>query len=526
MPDLPYLSYLLPSALSAASLEDQLAARLNIQAEATGDVRRVYLDTFDWRLYRAGGVLQAKQTDRVLAMIWEDRRNGQTMASCRVTRVPGRPAELPTSGLREQITSLVEMRTLLPLAQVQGQSRLLRVLNDDQKTVVRLRIETARCRDGEGRSVGDLAPRLTLVPVKGYAKAARQLADVLEQDLALVASAPTRFDQALALLGRVPGDYSSKLNLQLDPQQRADEAVRQILRHLLDTLVANVPGTRADLDSKFLHDLRVATRRTRSALNQIKGVLPAAIVADYQQRFGWLSKVTGPTRDLDVFILGFADYRRSLPAELRGDLDPLLPYLQAHQRDAQQVLRRKLDSPHCRRLLKQWRQYLDGPPAAAQAPGSQAALPIRQVASARLWRIYQRVLKEGRAIGNASPAAELHELRKSCKKLRYLLEFFASLYPAQYIKPLLKQLKRLLDNLGEFQDLEVQAHQLRAFGEDLQRQAADNLPVVLAIGTLIGDLLRRQGEARAAFSDRFADFDDAGQLATCRALFHPAGEQA
>ena len=45
----------------------------------------------------------------------------------------------------------------------------------------------------------------------------------------------------------------------------------------LDTLEANVEGTRADLDSEFLHDLRVATRRTRSALSQIKAVLPAEI---------------------------------------------------------------------------------------------------------------------------------------------------------------------------------------------------------------------------------------------------------
>jgi CHAD domain-containing protein len=190
------------------------------------------------------------------------------------------------------------------------------------------------------------------------------------------------------------------------------------------------------------------------------------------------------------------------------------------------VLVRKLRSPHFHRLLKEWRQYLDGPLAADHPPGSKAALPIRQVAGARLWRMYQRVLKEGRAIDGASPASDLHELRKSSKKLRYLLEFFASLYPPQHIKPLIRHLKRLLDNLGEFQDLEVQAHQLRAFGEDLQGQDADNLPVVLAIGTLIGDLLRRQGAARAAFAGRFAAFDAAEQHAQCRALFHPAGGQA
>lgn len=526
MPDLPYIAYLLPSSLPATSLEDQLATHLNIQAEPGCDIQRVYLDTFDWRLHRAGGVLQAKQTDKVLAVIWEDRRNGKAMASCRVTQMPSKSADLPVSGLREQIAPIVDMRALLPLARVHSQTRLLRVLNDDQKTVARLRIETARCQDGEGHPVGKLAPRLTLVPVKGYDKAARQLANLLEQDFELVVGAPTRFAQALMLLGRVPGDYSSKLDLRLDPQQRADEALRHILRHLRDTLEANVPGTRAALDSEFLHDLRVATRRTRSALGQIKDVLPATVVADYQQRFGWLGEVTGPTRDLDVFMLGFADYRRSLPEELRANLDPLLPYLEAQWQQAQQGLARRLSSPHFRRLLKAWREYLDGPLAGDYPPGADAALPIALVAGARLWRMYQRVLKEGRAISIDSPPTDLHELRKSCKKLRYLLEFFASLYPEKHLKPVIKHLKRLLNNLGEFQDLDVQAHKLHAFGEDLQRQDANNLSVVLAIGALVGDLLRRQGVARTAFSECFSAFDDDEQHAQCRALFDPDGGPA
>ena len=45
----------------------------------------------------------------------------------------------------------------------------------------------------------------------------------------------------------------------------------------LQTLRINEDGVRKDLDSEFLHDFRVAVRRTRSALSQIKGVFPAAV---------------------------------------------------------------------------------------------------------------------------------------------------------------------------------------------------------------------------------------------------------
>ena len=44
--------------------------------------------------------------------------------------------------------------------------------------------------------------------------------------------------------------------------------------------------------------------------------------------------------------------------------------------------------------------------------------------------MYKKVLKAGRAVTADGPAEEMHELRKDCKKLRYLIEFVRSLYPA------------------------------------------------------------------------------------------------
>jgi CHAD domain-containing protein len=513
-----YASYSPPAGTQPADLQRRLNGAWRTRLESPGDVVRCYLDTFDWRIYRSGSLLVAKQSARVLGLIWEDRRHAKPLASCRVETLPRWPEDVPAGVLRDRLSPVVEMRALLPMARVRSRSWVLRVLNEDDKTVARLLLEQSECLTEGKQIIAALTPRLTLIPVKGYNKSAKRLAHFLEQDLALPLAADNRLEEALALQGRQPCDYSSKLDVQLNPEMAADTALRHVLRHLLGTLEANIAGSRDDLDSEFLHDLRVATRRTRSALSQVKDVLPPQVVTDFKQRFGWLGQVTGPTRDLDVFLLDFPRYRQSLPAELQADLDPLLPYLREHQREAQQTLRRQLASPYFHRLLKDWHEFLAQPPAGPDA-GPKARVPIREVAGARLWRMYRRVLREGRAITDDSPAEDLHELRKSCKKLRYLLEFFASLYPKAKIKPLIKQLKRLLDNLGDFQDLHIQAERLRVFGEDLQRERGDRLPVVLAIGTLIGDLLRRQMQARAAFASLFAAFDDASQYKICRAMF-------
>ena len=104
-----------------------------------------------------------------------------------------------------------------------------------------------------------------------------------------------------------------------------------------------------------------------------------------------------------------------------------------------------------------------------------------------------------------SPAEALHELRKQCKKLRYLMEFFQSLFPKEQIKQLIKILKGLQDNLGEHQDLEVQEHTLKDFSKEMMVAAGVPAETLLAMGILVQDLDNRRQCARDA--DRFAEFE-------------------
>ena len=60
----------------------------------------------------------------------------------------------------------------------------------------------------------------------------------------------------------------------LAPAVRAETAPGEIHLALLGILLANEPGLRANLDTEFLHDFRVAVRRTRALLGQIKQVFP------------------------------------------------------------------------------------------------------------------------------------------------------------------------------------------------------------------------------------------------------------
>jgi CHAD domain-containing protein len=133
--------------------------------------------------------------------------------------------------------------------------------------------------------------------------------------------------------------------------------------------------------------------------------------------------------------------------------------------------------------------------------------------------VYKRVLKEGRAIQPETPAEALHELRKTCKKLRYLMEFFMSLYPTSEIKALIKVLKNLQDNLGEFQDYEVQVSTLKQFSQQMMAEGNAPAETLMAMGILVEDLNKRQHQARDEFAARFEKFSLPDNQKHFRALF-------
>ena len=129
-----------------------------------------------------------------------------------------------------------------------------------------------------------------------------------------------------------------------------------------------------------------------------------------------------------------------------------------------------------------------------------------------------RVLRLGGAIGPASPPADLHELRKRCKELRYLLEVFASLYDPALHWRAVNELKALQDCLGEFQDTEVQQDELRGFAARMVADRAAPAQTILAMGEIAAGLAVRQRAARSEFAGRFAGFSSPRGQARIAAL--------
>ena len=63
---------------------------------------------------------------------------------------------------------------------------------------------------------------------------------------------------------------------------------------------------------------------------------------------------------------------------------------------------------------------------------------IELVAADRIRRVYRRMVRDGSAIDDDSPAEALHDLRKRGKELRYLLELFGGLFEPKVVKPMVE----------------------------------------------------------------------------------------
>ncbi len=513
----------LPADTTVEAILKAVRRHFSLRAESSTPHVRHYFDSFDWLLHEAETTLYLEETGSEKHLYWASLSDDTPTHSLPVSEPPRFAKDLPPGHLCDTLTPVLGYRALLPVVNVAYHRRVFRVLNDDKKTTARLIIEekAVATNDTPGHSAS-LDTTLHIAPLKGYTKTAQALSRLVRTELALAEHTTPLLLNALNALGHKPGGRKAKKDPPLDPGLRADEAVRLLLRSLLQTILLNEPGVRADIDTEFLHDFRVAVRRTRSVLSQLKSILPPDVLECYRPAFKWLGNITGPTRDLDVYLLKFGTYQSWVPARVQEDLEPLRDFLTVHQRQAQRRMVKALDSPRYRALMDGWQRFLDGP-APDPPPSPEAVRPVLEVASARIWRTYKKVIKEGQAIVNNpdAPAEALHDLRIRCKKLRYLLELFRSLYPPKTLKMLIKALKNLQNNLGDFNDFEVQQDTLQQFAVQMMKEGQTETETFLAMGRLEAYMEQRQHETREAFAEEFTRFAHPDIQEQFRVLFKP-----
>ena len=483
----------------------ELALHLGVHEIEVEELDRRFFDTADGRLRAMGATLELRspvEYPMMRSLVWM--RGGQVLASGRVDASfePGMAASLPSGPAFDRLREVIEMRRLLPAAEVRSRLSVAAHLDSEEKTTARVLIDVPALLDGR-----PLPALVEVRAVRGYESEAGRLLDHLEARDGFDPTDLSCVDFARSMLG-APPFVPSKFSVRLDPDASAAQVWTIVMRELHEMMIANFAGTVDDIDSEYLHDFRVAVRRTRSVLQEGRGVLDPGARDHFRAGFKWLGDITTPTRDADVHLLDYPHMLEALSPEYAAALAPLGELLLKRQRDCQTQLALDLRSPRRAQLGAEWAEFLAGEGSWSGTSGSahDGDLRAHDVVAVRIARAHSRLVRDGRAVDGTSPPEALHDLRKDAKRLRYLLECFGPLFPAGELAVAVRPLKSLQDVLGEFQDTEVQARVLADLGRQLDDEGAGT-ETILAMGGAIEQLSVRSARARREFAARFEAFD-------------------
>ena len=248
----------------------------------------------------------------------------------------------------------------------------------------------------------------------------------------------------------------------LDSGMSVGDAFQAVMWTGLAHLDANESGMLAGGDPEFLHQMRVALRRLRSALGVFSPPVSDSATEPLARELKWLASNLGPARDWDVFI---TETLPPIEGEFgaHGELRAFCMRCQNLRRRANTRARQAVRSMRYRRLmltLAGWLAVETREATTSDPQRDELAKPVSGFAAGVLERRYQQARRRGRRLTQRSPA-ELHRLRIAIKKFRYATDFFASLYESKAARDMLKQLRYLQDILGAMNDAATVAGLIR-----------------------------------------------------------------
>lgn len=481
------------------------------EVELLGEKRLsdVYLDTPDWRFFRAGYTLRVRRKGGAGGRKYEatmklldssgDEDGPKVRREVTGELPSGEPGGIAGVGGRigEWVGSLV------------GGGELREVFRVETTRDV-YRVTAARGKTGDGVPVSEVALDETEIPVPGGDSASLRRVEVevesgvegdfssFVEDIAerfrLMPSGNSKFEAGLEALGLEPSRKVDTGSTERNESLTAGEYAFAALREQFGEFIAREPGVRLGEDPEELHGMRVASRRSRAAIKVFAGALPARAL-HFEKEFKWVANLLGGVRDFDVQLQRVGGWLSEAEAGHVEPLEELRDALRERRKAARRTMLRSLDARRYERFMEDYSDFLkrgsNWRPLASR-------LSVRDISGGIVRKSWRKFRRAGDEISPYSSPEEYHELRKRGKRLRYTLEFLAPIYgdPADQ---LVSSLKKVQDVLGDHQDAETAIEELRAI--------ADTPDTKLSARTcfVMGGYAARYGVEAARLREEFPD---------------------
>lgn len=461
-----------------------------------------FYDTFDWRFYkkklslcRVGQQFRLQELDSDTVL---DRFNWARKTPYRFASDHNDP------DLVAKFAKIQDIRAITPISEISVRSNCCEALNSDNKIVCRIKYEE---RSVNGQEIENV---LKIIPVKGYDDEADTIRKSLSKaGLNTPSGTPAMLPMALEHLGIIPGTYSSKIKTVLTPEMTPRNAASLLISEMLTVIRSNEAGIIENIDTEFLHDFRVSVRRIRALISQLKKVYPEDITDAIKADFGALGKMTNRLRDCDVLLHDRKNYEDMLPEVLRKGLKLFFKGIVDTRRREMKRFTEYLQSDKYEAKISHWVKFVEKDLHKNKITSGDKS--ILKVGGKVIMKRFGLIISKIESITDKTPDEFIHGLRIDCKKLRYSLEFFSSLYPDNASESVAR-LKVIQSLLGDFNDYSVQIDELTSKIERLPAGKGAN-QIAASLGGLIAILSKDKDELRESCLKELSKFtEDANQL--------------
>ena len=226
-----------------------------------------------------------------------------------------------------------------------------------------------------------------------------------------------------------------------------------ILRHT-GAMRAEMAGVREAKDIEYVHRMRVASRRLRTALAIFPRCLPSKKLNNWQKEIRAITKALGAARDTDVQLELLERIYRGAPLpQRRPGLQRLALRLYQSRARLQSKVVAALDSLEASQALDQ----LEAAVADYTARQEQVYIftpALYQLGNQSIGASLDQFLAYSDIVSQPDEVEKLHAMRIAAKHLRYSMETFAPLYPEE-LKRFITVLRKAQEALGDVHDCDV-----------------------------------------------------------------------
>jgi CHAD domain-containing protein len=290
-------------------------------------------------------------------------------------------------------------------------------------------------------------------------------------------------------------------NRPLSADDSMAEAGRIILLRDFMVMLAHEAGAQTGADIEDVHEMRVSTRRMRSALRLLEPYYKAGVAAKFRRSLSDIADVLGDIRDRDVLLDDLTRYLPALTEAQQAELRSVMQLIEGEREAERADLHELVDKRRYARFIERYHAFLTTPGAETLTRPQDDVAPtlVRHVLPTVIYD-HLGIVRAYNAVIETAPAPTLHQLRIEFKRLRYAITLFEEVLGSG-ARAYLKELKTVQDHLGRMQDIAT-AHALL---EPLQGRLLDSQ--LEALGAYLFKIDEEWQELRAQVPELWKRFD-------------------